>query len=97
MNFSETKSKNFLNILLSSIFAKEVSVYPPIKQNANGAGPPNLHYATRKFQKKKWGKHGKSRILIARLHFSMVILWRQLHIDFLRFVKLGDTDAGMYS
>ena len=24
---------------------------------------------------------------MARLHFSMVILWRQLHIDFLRFVK----------
>ena len=59
MNFSETKSKNFLNILLSSIFAKEVSVYPPIKQNANGAGPPNLHYAIRKFQKKKVGQAWK--------------------------------------
>ena len=59
MNFSETKSKNFLNILLSSIFAKEVSVYPPIKQNANGAGPPNLHYATRKFQKKIVGQAWK--------------------------------------
>jgi hypothetical protein len=29
---------------------------PPIKQNANGAGPPNLHYATRKFQKKNLGQ-----------------------------------------
>ena len=37
--------------------------------------------------KKMWGKYEKSRILIARLHFSMVILWRQLHKDFLRFVN----------
>jgi hypothetical protein len=37
--------------------------------------------------KKMWGKHGKSRILIASLHFSMVILWRQLHKDFLKFVN----------
>ena len=29
-------------------------------------------------------KYGKSRILIARQHFSMVLLWRQLHRDFLR-------------
>jgi hypothetical protein len=29
-----------------------------------------------------WGKYGKSRILIARLHFSMMILWRQLRKDF---------------
>ena len=31
------------------------------------------------------GKYGKSRFLIARLYFSMVLLWRQLHRDFLRF------------
>ena len=30
------------------------------KKNANGAGPPNLHNATRKF-KKMWGKDGKSK------------------------------------
>jgi len=33
---------------------------PPNEQNANGAGPPNLHNATRKF-KKMWGKDGKSK------------------------------------
>jgi hypothetical protein len=32
----------------------------PIKKNANGAGPPNLHNATRKFEK-MWGKDGKSK------------------------------------
>jgi hypothetical protein len=31
-------------------------------------------------------KTPKSRILIARQHFSMVLLWRQLHRDFTRFV-----------
>jgi hypothetical protein len=30
---------------------------------------------------------GKSRNLIARLHFSMVLLWRQLHRDFPRFAN----------
>jgi len=44
----------------SWIFPKEVSGYPPIKKNANGAGPPNLHNATREF-KKMWGKDGKSK------------------------------------
>ncbi len=37
--------------------------------------------------KKMLGKYGKSRILIASQHFSMVLLWRQLHRDFLRFVN----------
>jgi hypothetical protein len=37
--------------------------------------------------KKKLHKYGKSRILIARLHFSMVLLWRQLHSIFLRFAN----------
>jgi hypothetical protein len=37
--------------------------------------------------KKKLCKYGKSRILIARLHFSMVLLWVQLHWDFLRFAN----------
>ncbi len=35
--------------------------------------------------KKMLRKYGKSRILIASQHFSMVLLWRQLHRDFLRF------------
>jgi hypothetical protein len=33
------------------------------------------------------GKYEKSRILIARQHFSMALLWGQLHRDFLRFVN----------
>ncbi len=37
--------------------------------------------------KNKLRKTGKSRILMARQHFSMVLLWRQLHRDFLRFVN----------
>ena len=37
--------------------------------------------------KKKLCKYGKSRFLIARLHFSMVLLWGQLHRDFLRFAN----------
>ena len=35
--------------------------------------------------KKMLHKYGKSRILIASQHFSMVLLWGQLHKDFLRF------------
>ena len=35
--------------------------------------------------KKMLRKYGKSQILIASQHFSMVLLWRQLHRDFLRF------------
>jgi hypothetical protein len=37
--------------------------------------------------KKILGKSEKSRILIASLHFSMALLWGQLHMDFLRFVN----------
>ena len=37
--------------------------------------------------KKKLCKYGKSRFLIARQHFSMALLWGQLHRDFLRFVN----------
>jgi hypothetical protein len=33
------------------------------------------------------GKYGTPRILIARLHFPMVLLWRKLHRDFLRFAN----------
>ena len=44
-----------------NISGKKVPGYPPIKKNVNGAGPPNLHNATRKF-KKMWGKDGKSKI-----------------------------------
>ena len=36
---------------------------------------------------KMLGKYGKSRILIANQHFSMVLLWRHFHRDFLRFVN----------
>jgi hypothetical protein len=32
-------------------------------------------------------KYGKSRILIAILHFTMVLLWRQLHGDLLTFAN----------
>ena len=39
------------------------------------------------FKKKKLCKYEKSRILIARQHFSMVLLWEQLHRDFLRFAN----------
>jgi hypothetical protein len=58
-------------------------------------GPPSnrvqmdqdRHKPTRRNNKisKMLHKYGKSRILIARQHFSMVLLWRQLHRDFLRF------------
>jgi hypothetical protein len=37
--------------------------------------------------KKKLCKYGKSRILIDSQHFSMVLLWGQVHRDFLRFVN----------
>ena len=37
--------------------------------------------------------YGKSRILIARQHFSMVILWRPLHRDFLRFANWTRTSG----
>jgi hypothetical protein len=37
--------------------------------------------------KKMLGKYEKSRILIAREHFTMVLLWGQLHRDFLRFAN----------
>ena len=36
---------------------------------------------------KKLCKYGKSRILIDSQHFSMVLLWGQLHWDFLRFTN----------
>jgi hypothetical protein len=45
-------------------------------------------YTTRQENlKKKLCKYGKSRFLIPRLHFSMVLLWGQLHRDFLRFAN----------
>jgi hypothetical protein len=37
--------------------------------------------------KKMLHKYAKTRFLIARQHFSMALLWRQLHRDFLRFVN----------
>jgi hypothetical protein len=37
--------------------------------------------------KKMLGKYEKSIILIARQHFSMALLWGQLHRDFLRYVN----------
>ena len=62
---------------------------PSIKHGANGPGPPNLHNATRNFQQQKMlRKTAKSRILITSHNFSMVLLWRPLHRDFLRFVNL---------
>ena len=41
----------------------------------------------KKISKKMLHKYGKTQILIARLHFSMVVLWGQLHKDFLRFAN----------
>jgi len=43
------------------------------------AKPSQRH---KKIPKKKWGKYGKSQFFGARLHFSMVILCRQLQKDF---------------
>jgi hypothetical protein len=40
--------------------SKKVLGYPLIKKNANGAGPPNLLNATRKFKKMR-GKDRKSK------------------------------------
>ena len=60
---------------------------PPYQTVGNGPGSPNLHNsnnATRKLQKNV-GQVWKITNLIARLHFSMVLLWRQLNKDFLRF------------
>jgi hypothetical protein len=37
--------------------------------------------------KKMLHKYAKTRILIAMQHFSMALLWEQLHRDFLRFVN----------
>ena len=37
--------------------------------------------------KKMLRKYGKSQILMASKHFSMVLLWGQLHRDFLRFAN----------
>jgi hypothetical protein len=48
--------------------------------------------------KKLLHKYGKSRILNARLHFSMVLLWEQLHKNFLRFaIELARPDGMVYS
>jgi hypothetical protein len=45
-------------------------------------------YRTRQENFKKiLGKYEKSRILIARQHFLMAIIWGQLHRDFLRFAN----------
>jgi hypothetical protein len=41
--------------------------------------------------RKMLGKFEKSRILIAMQHFSMALLWGQLHRDFLRFVNWSRT------
>jgi hypothetical protein len=37
--------------------------------------------------KKMLRKYEKSRILIAREHLSMALLWGQLHMNFLRFAN----------
>jgi hypothetical protein len=48
---------------------------------------PQIYRTQQENFKKKLCKYGKSRFLIARLHFSMVVLWGQLHRDFLRFAN----------
>ena len=75
------------------ISARSIRVpYPPIKQGGNRTrvetAQDHQTWTTQQENfKKKLGKYGKSRILIARQHFSMLFLWRQLHKDFLRFVN----------
>ena len=46
---------------------------------------PQIYTTQQENFKKMLGKYEKSRFLIARQHFSMVLLWKQLHWDFLRF------------
>jgi hypothetical protein len=48
---------------------------------------PQIYRTQQENFKKKLCKCGKSRFLIAREHFSMALLWGQLHRDFLRFVN----------
>ena len=48
---------------------------------------PQIYTTQQENFKKILGKYGKSRILIARQHFSMALLLGQLHRDFLRFVN----------
>jgi hypothetical protein len=52
-----------------------------------------IHTTQQKKFKKMLRKTAKSRILIASQHFSMALLWRQLHRDFLRFAKLARSDG----
>ena len=70
-------------------------MYPPIKHGANGPGLPALDNATWKFQKNV-AQVWKSQFLIARLHFSMVLLWGQLHRDFLRFADWTSSSGGQH-
>jgi hypothetical protein len=46
---------------------------------------PEFTERNKKISKKMLRKYEKSRILMAREHFSMGLLWGQLHRDFLRF------------
>ena len=48
---------------------------------------PQIYKMQQENFKKKLRKTAKSRFLIARPHFSMVLLWGQLHRDFLRFAN----------
>ena len=46
---------------------------------------PKIYRTHQENFKQKLCKYGKSWFLIVRQHFSMVLLWGQLHRDFLRF------------
>jgi hypothetical protein len=48
---------------------------------------PQIYKMQQENFKTMFGKYGKSRFLIAMEHFSMALLWGQLHRDFLRFAN----------
>ena len=63
-------------------------VKPPYQTGSKWTKNPKSTQRNKKISKKCWAtKYGKSQILIVRLHFSMVLLWRQSHRDFLRFAN----------
>jgi hypothetical protein len=58
----------------------------PLSNRVEMDQEPLIYITQQENFKKMLGKYKKSRILIARQHFSMALLWEQLHRDFLRFV-----------
>ena len=62
---------------------------PPYQTRCKWARTASRTRYNKKISKKKivFVDYGKSRTLVARQHFSMMLLWRQLHREFLRFVN----------